>query len=1024
MKKSLTYIFVLLLAFTAQAQQVFTQADEHEALSLDTLINKLVNFSIQRPVEKVSLHLNKPAYVSGDTIWLKGYTVVGPLHRPSALSGVLYVELINEQNKIVRSLTLQNDNGISAGDITLDDDLQPGLYHIRAYTNWMRNAGPLCFYDQAIPVMPVYAGVTAASTASTSTPATIPAAAPATATINPPDVQFLPEGGLLLNGVRSKVAFKAIDSNGLGVDIKGTITDNEGNDVAEFSARHAGMGVFALLPQTGKTYTAKISYGNNLTLSVPLPKAEDEGFVLAVNTNADDSTKLNVRVSTNEQTLNTRKGQSFYIVGQSGQKPYYTTTSKLDNTSFVASVPKDRFPAGIAQFTLLSANNEPLNERLVFIDNRNDLLDMELTTDKAVYNAKGKTELSLTAKDERQKPLQGNFSISIYKEEATANEDNEGTLLTHLLLTSDLKGYIETPGYYFNKSGKQVETELDNLLLAQGYRRFNWQEIVSNKPTPILYPAEKSLAMSGTVTTAKGKPVVKGTVSVLSLADGINLNTTTDTSGRFSIANIDLPDSAMRKLLVQARTDDGGKNVNIRLNAGHNAPVVLKSSPAEIAVATSMRMSAIQAGDYLAIARPDSSKLAANIKGNGPPQNKGKTLKEVVIKEKAVEKPDQTNAYGAAPPATVISGETLQDHSIRSAILLTGKVILSGRTFVTPEHVIKKSDAICWVILDNTFISQGELNDLNVDIIENIKIIDAVGVKMSYGIPPTVKGPLILVTTKQFAGTAEAKKKPDEKARTLKEVTIKDRKNAGTELAPWITVSQHSANLNGPGHADMVFSAKDFDNCFDFFTCFLNKIPGIDRTQDHAKWGAVVNGTLYLAGEEIDYFSRNHNKSMGGHPADIKYLLDGVFVKPVNIEYLDVHRIASVEVLENGSYTSIYGPFAVGGLIIITTKNGNEDPDKTDADYNAIAANGVLTIKFKGYYKAREFYSPKYTPTNQNITDTRTAIYWNPNVLTDANGTFKTEFFNSDVKGTYRAVVEGIDNDGNIGRFVYRYKVE
>lgn len=81
----------------------------------------------------------------------------------------------------------------------------------------------------------------------------------------------------------------------------------------------------------------------------------------------------------------------------------------------------------------------------------------------------------------------------------------------------------------------------------------------------------------------------------------------------------------------------------------------------------------------------------------------------------------------------------------------------------------------------------------------------------------------------------------------------------------------------------------------------------------------------------------------------------------------------------------------------------------------------------RGYNLTKEFYSPKYDvtkPTNQGV-DLRSTIYWNPRVVTDkTTGTATLQYYNADGTGSYRAVVEGIDKDGNIGRFVYRYRVQ
>jgi len=974
--KQLNLTLALVFCFNVFA---YSQSD---TARLTAIVGKLEKLAATHPVEKVYLAFNKPGYTIGDTIWFKGYVTVGGNHQPSALSGVLYVDLIDTKDKIIKTLMLKNNGGVSAGDFVLDGRLPAGNYRIRAYTNWMRNFGPDCFFNQTIIAGDVstnallvnssfavtnvnneetvntklaytdengkpfvnrrvnyqvradtnllYAGtgitgntgnitfsfpgrtapkqhvnvishlkLTGGVTIDKTTALTIPN--------ENMDVQFFPEGGELVNGVRSKVAFKAIGTNGLGVNIKGTIVDNDNNEVAEFQSQHAGMGVFALTPENGKTYSAKIILADNLYTTAKLPVASDKGFVLAVNTDPNDSIKLNVRIITNEATLQDRKGQNFYIVGQSGETIYYTTAGKLNNGSFSAIVPKSRFPSGIAQFTLFSNADEPLNERMVFIQNNNDILNLNLTTTKQTYAPKEKVSMVLNAKDNNNKPVQGSFSLSVYTEDnLTPNENTENTILSNLLLTSDLKGYVEGPNYYFNpnNNANQAKSDLDILMLTQGYRRFEWKEIINDNYPKVTYQPEKGLSLSGSVTYGKDKPIIKGKVNILSIANNIAANATTDDQGKFIMTGFDnLVDTST--LVVQARMANNDKDVNIKLDSKTYAPLTKNA-----AILTST-------------------------------ENTPQFLNQIV------------NSTGVQSNANVLlPADTLQ---LAAAIKTAARIKLSQKN-------------------------------------------------------------------------------------ELKEVNIKARKNAGTEIAPWIVVNPRSANLNGPGHADMVVSSKDLDNCIDFLECVMNKVPGVLRKP-------VVGPPWYRY-----YFARHQAQSFGppgttastsakgkpgsgspsssgqsgsnssaDNPLEIKYMVDGMFVKEADADNIDVNDIETIEVLNSSSYLNVYGTSASGGLLIITTKAGNED---ISTDYTAMVAPGVVITKFQGYYKAKEFYVPKYTAKDSYIHDTRDAIYWNPNIVTDNSGKFPVTFFNSDVKGTYCAVVEGIDNDGNIGRFVYRYRVQ
>jgi hypothetical protein len=330
--KSCLLLFISVLSLAASNTRAQTVS----------FLNHAVNHVESQPAsEKVYLHLNKTNYDFGDTIWYKAYTVVGQHHQLSALSGVLYVELLSPKDSLVARQILPLTSGVAWSDIPLDKTLQQGNYRIRAYTTWMRNAGPDYFYDQRVRI------------------GGIPPAVNTRKVIEKPDVQFFPEGGGLVNGVRSRVAVKAVSDKGIGENIKGTIEDNEGNVIADFAMQHLGMGVFAFIPRSGKTYKAKISTAGEAGFTVDLPKANEEGYTLTLNNEQPDS--ILVKIAVNEKTFAGQKNSTFYVIAQSNGKVYYTSQGKLEGLVYTAKEEKSRFPTGIAQFTLFSqaANRLP-----------------------------------------------------------------------------------------------------------------------------------------------------------------------------------------------------------------------------------------------------------------------------------------------------------------------------------------------------------------------------------------------------------------------------------------------------------------------------------------------------------------------------------------------------------------------------------------------------------------------------------------------------------------------------------------
>ena len=385
---------------------------------------------------------------------------------------------------------------------------------------------------------------------------------PVKATSGNVDVQFFPEGGSLVTGVTSKIAFKAVGADGLGTDIKATVTDDAGNTIASFSSQHLGMGEFTLNPQANKTYKAHIIYADGSDNTIALPQALDKGYVLAVDNR--DSSKLSIKIAANAQTYESDPNDTLSLIAQSDGEVYYAAKSNPGTSSFTATLDKNRFPSGIVQFTLFSSKGEPLDERLVFIRNT-DQLKLDVKAGKA-YAPGQKVKIQLNATTADAKPAVGSFSVSVTDETKVPQDENfASTILTNLLLTSDLRGYVEQPNYYFNQVSEKTQADMDVLMLTQGYHRFEWKKVLNDELPEAVYQPEKTLRISGRILTPGGKPVANGKVTLLSTGHGVFFtDTLTDANGRFAFNNMTFPDSI--RFVIQARTGKDRRNVNIVLD--------------------------------------------------------------------------------------------------------------------------------------------------------------------------------------------------------------------------------------------------------------------------------------------------------------------------------------------------------------------------------------------------------------------------------------------------------------------------
>lgn len=882
-----------------------------DTTTVKNIAEKFKNYTQTNYSEKIYLHFDKPYYAAGDTIYFKAYVTTASAHLLTDSSGILHVDLINN-GKIQTSIRLPLIGGIAWGDLALPDTLKQSNYHIRAYTNLIRNQGSDEFFDKMLPIgngiangvfakatytpdannkqlinavinyaniegtpyverevsYQIQSGATlikgngvtningnlsfsfiSAGAARNATVITthlkldVTLTVTKTLTIKPVgdsfDVQFFPEGGCLVSGVRSKMAFKAVGSNGLSVDIKGSVVDDQGKEIAPVATRHAGMGAIFIVPEAGRTYIAKLSYPDGSTGSVNLPTAKNDGYVLGVFNNPADSNII-VKIAAGATTFQRDQNTDITLVVQSGGNIVYAAKSKLEAALFTTTISRSRFKTGIAQFTLFSASSVPLNERVIFVQNPAKFV-LALNTVKQTYAPREKVALSILAKT-ADSTATGSYSIAVTDETKVPVDDDDGnSILSNLLLTSDIKGYIEKPNYYFNNVTDSTKADLDLVMLTQGYRRFAWKTILSGQQPPPTFKPERAIDITGQVKTFTGKPAVGAKVILTSKSQGIFvIDSLTDKQGRFAFRNVFFADSL--QFFISATNAKGSKDVDITLDQPLPAPAIKKNAADDLEVNSAMQ-------------------------------------------------------------AYLLNSKKQYDNFIKFGLIKKGTI--------------------------------------------------------------------------------------------LKEVAINSKRPA----------LRHTDNLNAPGSYDFLIKSDKLLQYSSIIESLYSAIPSMQIKPDHRV-----------------YF-RHSNRPM-------LIIIDGTQMvdtpqSPFTLDDVDVNIVASIEVLTNVAYTTVYGPNATNGVFLITTKKTPQDYDDAWGNQDK-STPGIISFTGMGYYKAREFYSPIYDnpKTNQNIADLRTTIYWNPNIITDKGGHSTVSFFNADTPGIYKAVIEGIDTDGNIGRQVFRYKVE
>ena len=514
--------------------------------------------------EKAYLHLDKPVYATGETIWFSAYVVDGLRHRADSLSKVLYVDLVSPEQKIVARRTLRLQGGRAYGDLDVADTLAAGTYQLRAYTNWMRNAGDDFVYSRRLQV---WAASPYTANAPPPPAARRPVAGTPAVPAGRPDVQFFPEGGVLVAGLPTVVACKVVDANGRGVDIKALIVDDRNAAVVpNFATTHLGMGHFAFTPAAGQHYRARVALPGGTTADYALPAVQASGYSLHV---ADAGADYTVEARYQGPAGAPMPGPVMLLTEVRGFL-VYMAPHPIGTAPAIWKVSKARYPSGILHLTLVDAQGTPQAERLAFVQNGPATLPAALTPDKAgPYGLRAPVQVKVRVADAAGQPLAATrLSVSVV-ETALANLDPTAeTIASNLLLTSDLAGYVEGPGYYFQNPSAETARALDDLLLTQGWRHFVWKNVVSGQPVYIEYPADQALALGGQVLSEHGyRPIPNSQLTFVETRPIRQVTTgVTNAAGRFRFVGFDGRDTAI--VTLQARRAQGGSNVVIRPDTG------------------------------------------------------------------------------------------------------------------------------------------------------------------------------------------------------------------------------------------------------------------------------------------------------------------------------------------------------------------------------------------------------------------------------------------------------------------------
>ena len=407
--------------------------------------------------EKIYLHTDRSFYLVGETMWFKAYYLNGSTHRFLDMSKVAYMEVLDKENNAIIQTKFSLLAGKGNGSLLIPATIGSGTYKVRCYTNWMKNFSSDYFFETTITVVNPFVKFDP----------------------NPDDkqevtydIQFFPEGGQLVKNVESKVGFRAVASNGKGIDFNGVVVDQKNDTIVKFFPKKFGIGNFAFKPVEGNAYKVLIRDTKGKISTYKLPEVKDYGYVMQVK----DSTANLVKVLLTVQTE--KPENNITVFTHTHQENGYAETKPLFGKKAVFLLDKNKLGEGISQITIFNDAGKPVCERLYFKRPAKGLI-IDGKVSKQEYATRDKVIMDLSTASDAGIAEMSNLSVSVYMTDSIPMDDHE-SISSYLYLSSDLKGNIESPEYYAQRNSKEADQDIDNLMITHGWRRFKWDDIFAN----------------------------------------------------------------------------------------------------------------------------------------------------------------------------------------------------------------------------------------------------------------------------------------------------------------------------------------------------------------------------------------------------------------------------------------------------------------------------------------------------------------------------------------------------------------
>ena len=450
MKKAYSlFLFFVFISISTKAQ------------SIENTINL---YGLNFPQEKIHIHFDKESYLPGETVWFKAYIFEENL--PTQRSTNFYASLYDATGKLIQQQLCPIFGASSSGHFDLPDSLQGSQVFCRAYSTWMQNFDSSFLFTKAIPLINYFAKDSTEKS------------------VQSVRLQFFPEGGDMIEGIKNTIAFNANYTNGLPFNVIAVIKKQEtGEIILPITSTHNGMGRFDIDIEPNQKYYAEWTDDKDQLQQTYLPQAKATGVSLKV---AMQKGKLVYNL------VNKLPVDSLHLLMYMYQKVFYKTNIAVAaNEPYTGMVPTSSLPTGVMQLTVFDANWQPVAERIAFINNNEYSINTTIVNKAISTQKRGKNMLEIIVAD----TIPANMSLSITDADINT-ETNYNSIESNFLLGADIRGYIHNPAYYFSND-KDAQANVDLVMLTHGWRRYNWDAVKNNTMPPLKYAPDNYLSVYG-----------------------------------------------------------------------------------------------------------------------------------------------------------------------------------------------------------------------------------------------------------------------------------------------------------------------------------------------------------------------------------------------------------------------------------------------------------------------------------------------------------------------------------------------